>query len=79
MFSVRFFLACGVLIIAVNGTEYEEFKTVNARNGPIRGILKTTIRNVPYYSFKGIPYAKPPIGDLRFKVKANIYFISCQK
>lgn len=29
-----------------------------------------------YYSFKGIPYAAPPLGDLRFKVGKNIVNMS---
>lgn len=44
-------------------------KTVETENGAVRGkVLTTLIENKEYYAFKGIPYAKPPIGDLRFKV-----------
>ena len=46
-------------------------KIVQTNNGLVRGKqLLTLFDNVPYYAFKGIPYAKPPIGDLRFKVNS---------
>lgn len=37
-------------------------KVVNTTYGPVRGVLEHGIR-----SFLGIPYAKPPLGELRFK------------
>ncbi|XP_026486244.2 carboxylic ester hydrolase-like [Vanessa tameamea] len=51
------------------------FGTSSAMNNAIvtvkEGKLQGTIQNLPdgtkYYSFKGIPYAQPPIGKLRFK------------
>lgn len=47
----------------------DQFKIVKTTNGQIRGVRNTTLLNgVPFYAFKGIPYAKPPIDDLRFKV-----------
>lgn len=47
----------------------EQYKVVDTVNGRVRGILKTTLINqTEYYSFKGIRYAKNPIGNLRFKV-----------
>lgn len=46
-----------------------EYKVVETENGKVRGMRKTTlIKGVDYYSFKGVPYAKSPIGELRFKV-----------
>ncbi|KAJ6635464.1 Esterase B1 [Pseudolycoriella hygida] len=42
---------------------------VNTKSGPIVGVERETFPNkVPYISYKGIPYAEPPINELRFKV-----------
>lgn len=40
---------------------------VSTKYGPVRGIQKTAATAVEYYSFQRIPYAKPPVGELRFK------------
>ena len=34
--------------------------------GPVKGSIEYSIRGQEFYSFKGIPYAEPPIGNLRF-------------
>lgn len=42
---------------------------VQTNNGAVRGkILQTLRHKISYNSFKGIPYAKVPTGELRFKV-----------
>lgn len=46
---------------------------VETRNGPLNGELVRGADDIEYYSFKGIPYAKPPLGELRFKVSANVW------
>lgn len=47
----------------------EEFCIVETNSGQIRGKLNQTLfEKKPYYSFRGIPFAKAPIGNLRFKV-----------
>lgn len=57
-----------ISVIAATSAD-DEHKIVETNSGRIRGLRKTTLlKKIPYYSFKGIPYAKPPIGDLRFKV-----------
>lgn len=46
-------------------------QVVRTNNGDVRGHVLETIRHKTlYYSFKGIPYAKAPTGNLRFKVSA---------
>lgn len=51
---------------------------VKTQYGILRGYLNYTLyENRTFYSFRGIPYAKPPLGKLRFKVNFsdNFYFI----
>lgn len=40
---------------------------VQTNYGPIRGCHKTSQLNDDYFAYQGIPFAKPPIGELRFK------------
>lgn len=40
---------------------------VQVEQGELRGIICENSEG-KYLAFKGIPYAKPPIGKLRFKV-----------
>lgn len=44
---------------------------VQTTKGPVKGIVKTSIVGEDYYRFRGIPYAKPPVGELRFKVSSK--------
>lgn len=54
------------LIMSVLGFDNSTL-VVDTSNGPVRGQLFSTIlENKPYYSYKGIPYAKAPSYDLRF-------------
>lgn len=73
---LKLFLVVTLLTLVVNGELFDKYKVVETSNGKIRGILNTTFLNgISFYSFKGIPYAKPPIGDLRFKVYNSLKFI----
>ncbi|KAK3923920.1 Pyrethroid hydrolase Ces2e [Frankliniella fusca] len=40
---------------------------VATRQGQLCGRLATTATGVTYHSFQGIPFAKPPVGELRFQ------------
>lgn len=41
---------------------------IEITNGKLRGKILESRDGRPYYSYTGIPYAKPPIGERRFKV-----------
>ena len=45
---------------------------VKVQQGWLSGeVVETVTGDGKYYSFKGIPYAEPPVGKLRFKVRCN--------
>ncbi|XP_067006808.2 esterase E4 [Anabrus simplex] len=44
-----------------------EFPVVTVTEGQLRGRRVATLSGKKYYKFQGIPYAKPPIGPLRFQ------------
>lgn len=35
--------------------------------GKVKGVKRMSIYDDPYYSFEKIPFAQPPLGELRFK------------
>ncbi|XP_031354333.1 venom carboxylesterase-6-like isoform X2 [Photinus pyralis] len=61
------------IIILVSGLiistlAYGKFRIVKMPEGRIRGGVGVTENKRPYYYFTGIPYAKPPVGQLRFEL-----------
>ena len=43
-------------------------KTVKTRIGKVQGVISKSRDGRDYYEWLGIPFAKPPVGDLRFAV-----------
>lgn len=41
---------------------------VEVEQGKLKGKVCKTSNNSEFFAFKGVPYAKPPVGDLRFSV-----------
>ena len=52
-----------------------ETVTVRVAQGSLRGQKVNTEAGATYYSFHAIPYAKPPVGPLRFKVSLRFLVI----
>lgn len=46
---------------------------VQTQEGLIKGFVEKSRRGKTIYRFLGVPYAEPPVGELRFKV-INEYF-----
>jgi len=45
-----------------------EYLIADTEYGQVRGEKIVSEVGIPYIRFLGIPYAKPPVGDLRFQV-----------
>lgn len=48
--------------------ELEEVPVVNTTTGLVSGIRDKSTKGKIFYSYQAIPFAQPPVGELRFKV-----------
>lgn len=48
----------------------EDF-VVQVEQGLLRGENTTSVTGFNYVMFLGVPYAEPPVGNLRFQVRQN--------
>ena len=62
-----------LLVAAVQGEDV----TVSLSKGKLRGARLDYDFGQYYYAFKGIPYARPPVKELRFKVSIISRFRLC--
>ena len=46
----------------------QEYVTIETEQGTLRGVVQVARNGDQYYSYRGIPYAQPPIDELRWKV-----------
>lgn len=62
-----------LLVFTVACAGQHKYRVVETKSGQVRGIRETSfLKNVDFYSFRGIPYAEAPVGELRFKVSTFI-------
>lgn len=58
-----------------NGFIFQKLNMIlQVEEGKLKGISKKSLTGKCYHAFLGIPYAKPPVGKLRFRV-SSIYNI----
>lgn len=50
--------------------------TVIATLGQVKGSYLTSASGRKFSAFRGIPYAQPPLGSLRFKVISKFFLIA---
>jgi carboxylesterase type B len=68
--SLLLFAVFSVLTVVVTGQHFEKSKSVWIEQGLVRGrIYKLGDKRMQM--FRGIPYAEPPIGELRFRVNGR--------
>lgn len=55
--------------VKVRDTQMEslEYPIVETEYGPVKGLKTKTDFGIEYFSFRGIPYMKAPLGQLRFR------------
>lgn len=72
MYKIQTFVVFMVIYLNFCHCGHAELKIT--KYGAIKGTHLKSRDGRPYYSYTGIPYAKPPIGELRFKVRIILLF-----
>lgn len=68
------FVSCLALIaVFVGNCLGSEYPEVNSPLGRVRGYYRTTDGGRNISAFEGVPFAKPPVGELRFEVSLRTF------
>lgn len=78
LFLNRIMLVLGLVSVALVAASKHEYPTVEVKleQGSILGSWEKAPNGSHYFTFRAIPYAKAPIGSLRFKVRDDIAFLT---
>lgn len=64
-------------VVLISQCLCDETIEVSLKQGVVFGkVEKTLMKNEKYFSFKGIPFAEPPVGELRFLVRGFTMYSS---
>lgn len=66
------YLACAVLGYHIIFGNYNEYVTRKTLYGTIRGFVSERIPGEEVEQFLGVPFAAPPVQNLRFEVSVHI-------
>jgi hypothetical protein len=69
----RLVLIVSATILAPQAASLQDGPSVHVQQGTLMGTYLTSRYGRKFAAFQGIPYAQPPTGDFRFKVRV-IYF-----
>lgn len=48
---------------------------IKTSHGKVRGVTSENLEGNTFYKFLGIPYGKPPVGELRFRVRKKTILV----
>lgn len=79
MVLVRLVVLVVTVVAAAAETSEGDSVKVELTQGVVEGVVLAAGKHTSrfYYSFRGIPYAQPPVGTLRFKV--NTFMINFKR
>ena len=61
----------------ISGVNEEVSLEIQTSSGTIVGMKEESTKGNTFYSYYSIPFAKPPVGDLRFKVIIGFLLFFC--